>query len=125
MFPTVCCSRSTTGSTCVTLARCASIVKPYRHSVSRCSTKETWFAICGRNYSRVLEELEARRLELEGKSSQEYLDKMRVGLTNWVEAADNGHSRVGHPTFPKTRLTPICQLPTAAIDSTAGRRRYR
>lgn len=71
------------------------------------------------HYSRVFEELEARRLELEGKSSQEYLDKMRV------EAADNGHSRVGHPTFPRTRLTPICQLPTAAIDSTAGRRRYR
>lgn len=46
-------------------------------------------------------------------------------FTNWVEAADNGHSRVGHPTFPRTRLTPICQLPTAAIDSTAGRRRYR
>ncbi|WP_324667247.1 methyltransferase [Mycobacterium canetti] len=77
------------------------------------------------HYSRVFEELEARRLELEGKSSQEYLDKMRVGLKNWVEAADNGHSRVGPPTFPKTRLTPICQLPTAAIDSTAGRRRYR
>ncbi|RZH97200.1 methyltransferase, partial [Staphylococcus condimenti] len=55
----------------------------------------------------------------------EYLDKMRVGLKNWVEAADNGHSRVGHPTVPRTRLTPICQLPTAAIDSTAGRRRYR
>ncbi len=32
------------------------------------------------HYSRVFEELEARRLELEGKSSQEYLDKMRVGL---------------------------------------------
>lgn len=77
------------------------------------------------HYSRVFEELEARRLELEGKSSQEYLDKMRVGLKNWVEAADNGHSRVGHPTFSRTRLTPICQLPTAAIDSTAGRRRYR
>lgn len=77
------------------------------------------------HYSRVFEELEARRLELEGKSSQEYLDKMRVGLKNWVEAADNGHSRVGHPTFPRTRLTPICQLPMAAIDSTAGRRRYR
>lgn len=77
------------------------------------------------HYSRVFEELEARRLELEGKSSQEYLDKMRVGLKNWVEAADNGHSRVGHPTFPRTRLTPTCQLPTAAIDSTAGRRRYR
>lgn len=77
------------------------------------------------HYSRVFEELEARRLELEGKSSQEYLDKMRVGLKNWVEAADNGHSRVGHPTFPRTRLTPICQLPTAAIDSTASRRRYR
>ncbi|MEQ0569239.1 methyltransferase [Mycobacterium tuberculosis] len=60
------------------------------------------------HYSRVFEELEARRLELEGKSSQEYLDKMRVGLKNWVEAADNGHSRVGHPTFPRTRLTPIC-----------------
>lgn len=29
------------------------------------------------HYSRVFEELEARRLELEGKSSQEYLDKMR------------------------------------------------
>lgn len=99
-------------------------MKPHRHSVSRCSTKETWFAICGRTTA------ECSRNSKPGvsnsrKSSQEYLDKMRVGLKNWVEAADNGHSRVGHPTFPRTRLTPICQLPTAAIDSTAGRRRYR
>ncbi|WP_341350383.1 methyltransferase domain-containing protein [Mycobacterium decipiens] len=53
------------------------------------------------HYSRVLEELEACRGELEQKSSTEYLDKMRVGLQNWVDAADNGHLVWGIQHFRK------------------------
>ncbi len=53
------------------------------------------------HYSRVLGELEARRRELEQKSSTAYLDKMRVGLKNWVDAADNGHLAWGIQHFRK------------------------
>ncbi|EUA92486.1 ubiE/COQ5 methyltransferase family protein [Mycobacterium ulcerans str. Harvey] len=44
----------------------------------------------GVHYQRVLEELETRRRELEEHSSTEYLDKMRVGLRNWMDSAREG-----------------------------------
>ncbi len=53
------------------------------------------------HYDRVRAELESRRAELEGKSSPEYLDKMIVGLRNWVEAADAGHLAWGIQRFRK------------------------
>ncbi len=53
------------------------------------------------HYDRVRQELEARRAELERKSSNEYLDKMLVGLKNWVEAADGGHLAWGIQHFRK------------------------
>jgi glycine/sarcosine/dimethylglycine N-methyltransferase len=53
------------------------------------------------HYQRVLEELEARRAELEQKASTEYLDNMQVGLKNWVSAADAGHLAWGIQHFRK------------------------
>lgn len=53
------------------------------------------------HYDRVRQELESRRTELEQKSSPEYLDKMVVGLRNWVEAADQGHLAWGIQRFRK------------------------
>ncbi len=53
------------------------------------------------HYDRVREELENRRSELEQKSSAEYLDKMLVGLRNWVDAADKGHLAWGIQHFRK------------------------
>jgi sarcosine/dimethylglycine N-methyltransferase len=53
------------------------------------------------HYDRVREELEARREEIEQKSSAEYLDKMLLGLKEWVDAADNGHLAWGIQRFRK------------------------
>lgn len=55
----------------------------------------------GIHYQRVLEELETRHRELERKSSIEYLDKMRAGLQNWVDAARRGHLAWGIQHFRK------------------------
>jgi SAM-dependent methyltransferase len=53
------------------------------------------------HYDRVRQELEARRFELEQQSSPAYLDKMLVGLKNWVAAADNGYLAWGIQHFRK------------------------
>jgi sarcosine/dimethylglycine N-methyltransferase len=53
------------------------------------------------HYDRVREELEARRDELENKSSKEYLDNMLRGLKDWVDAADNGYLAWGIQRFRK------------------------
>ncbi|WP_448394362.1 glycine/sarcosine N-methyltransferase [Mycolicibacterium sp. XJ879] len=53
------------------------------------------------HYDRVHSELEARRDELEQQSSKAYLDKMMVGLRNWVQAADEGHLAWGIQRFRK------------------------
>lgn len=53
------------------------------------------------HYQRVLEELDERRHEVEEESSAEYLDKMRVGLRSWVEAAARGHLAWGIQHFRK------------------------
>ncbi|SMF51769.1 glycine/sarcosine N-methyltransferase [Tistlia consotensis] len=42
------------------------------------------------HYARVGEELKANYEELAGLSSRSYLDRMLVGLDNWVKAADQG-----------------------------------
>ena len=41
-----------------------------------------------RHYSRVREELESRRGELEKAVSSEYIDRMLTGLQHWVDGAD-------------------------------------
>ncbi|HKJ74135.1 MAG TPA: methyltransferase domain-containing protein [Alphaproteobacteria bacterium] len=43
------------------------------------------------HYDRVGKELANRRGELTGKVSDDYIDRMLVGLKNWVNGADNGH----------------------------------
>ena len=53
------------------------------------------------HYDRVRQELEARRPELEEKSSKAYLDKMLIGLENWVSAADKGYLAWGIQRFRK------------------------
>jgi sarcosine/dimethylglycine N-methyltransferase len=53
------------------------------------------------HYERVSQELEARRDEIEQYSSAAYLDKMQVGLRNWVDAADSGHLAWGIQRFRK------------------------
>jgi len=53
------------------------------------------------HYDRVHQELEARRPELEQSSSPQYLDRMLIGLRNWVEAADSGHLAWGIEHFRK------------------------
>ncbi|WP_296766666.1 methyltransferase domain-containing protein [Sediminimonas sp.] len=52
------------------------------------------------HYSRVREELLANYAKLrDAGSSAEYLDKMAVGLENWVKAADDGHLAWGVQLF--------------------------
>lgn len=53
------------------------------------------------HYDRVRQELEARRADLEPKSSAAYLDKMLVGLKEWVDAADKGYLAWGIQRFRK------------------------
>jgi len=54
------------------------------------------------HYARVREELLSNYNSLrENGSSAEYLDKMAVGLENWVKAADAGHLAWGIQTFRK------------------------
>lgn len=54
------------------------------------------------HYARVREELLANYDKLrDAGSSVEYLDKMAVGLENWVKAADAGHLRWGIQHFRK------------------------
>ena len=43
------------------------------------------------HYDRVGKELASRRQELNDQISDGYIDKMLVGLRNWVKGADNGH----------------------------------
>jgi len=43
------------------------------------------------HYAQVREELGARRRELDGVVSRDYIDRMLVGLQNWVDGADKGY----------------------------------
>jgi glycine/sarcosine/dimethylglycine N-methyltransferase len=53
------------------------------------------------HYDRVREELESRYDELASASSKAYLDRMLVGLKNWVDAADSGYLAWGIQRFRK------------------------
>ncbi len=53
------------------------------------------------HYHRVYQELVARRAELESRIAPAYLEKMLVGLKNWVSAADDGHLAWGIQRFRK------------------------
>lgn len=53
------------------------------------------------HYNRVREELSAHYAALSANASKEYLDKMLVGLENWVKAADAGYLAWGIQHFRK------------------------
>ncbi len=53
------------------------------------------------HYSRVREELRARREDLAGKVSNAYMDRMEVGLGHWVEAGTKGYLAWGVLHFRK------------------------
>lgn len=53
------------------------------------------------HYDRVRQELEANYDRVGESSSKEYLDKMLVGLANWVKAADEGYLAWGFQRFRK------------------------
>lgn len=54
-----------------------------------------------RHYARVREELAARYTSLTGRIGADYLDRMLVGLDNWVAAADKGYLAWGILHFRK------------------------
>lgn len=54
------------------------------------------------HYARVGSELAARRGELQGKISPDYIDKMLEGLKHWVDGADSGYLAWGVLHFEKT-----------------------
>jgi sarcosine/dimethylglycine N-methyltransferase len=54
------------------------------------------------HYTRVRQELVKKRGELEGKVSEEYIDRMIQGLGNWVDAGDSGYLSWGILLFQKT-----------------------
>jgi len=43
------------------------------------------------HYSRVLKELNSREKELKDKVSEEYIERMKTGLQNWVDGGRNGY----------------------------------
>jgi cyclopropane fatty-acyl-phospholipid synthase-like methyltransferase len=57
------------------------------------------------HYSHVLQELEARYDELLTVCSQEYLDRMKVGLNHWIETGKKGYLSWGILHFRKTVLS--------------------
>ncbi|MCH9807190.1 MAG: methyltransferase domain-containing protein [Alphaproteobacteria bacterium] len=54
-----------------------------------------------RHYSRVGQELAAQRAGLKGKVSEDYIDRMLVGLGNWVKAGEKGCLAWGFLHFKK------------------------
>ncbi len=53
------------------------------------------------HYSRVLKELEAHYDQLQPECSQEYLDRMKVGLNHWINAGKSGYMAWGILKFHK------------------------
>lgn len=51
------------------------------------------------HYTRVRQELVKRRIELEGKVSEEYIDRMVKGLGHWIDAGDSGYLAWGIMLF--------------------------
>lgn len=54
-----------------------------------------------RHYHRVGEVLRGKYDEMTTRASRDYLDRMLVGLENWVKAADSGHMAWGIMLFQK------------------------
>jgi len=54
-----------------------------------------------RHYSRIRENLIARRDELENHVSSEYIERMIVGLGHWIDAGNNGYLAWGIMHFRK------------------------
>ncbi|HKJ87910.1 MAG TPA: methyltransferase domain-containing protein, partial [Gammaproteobacteria bacterium] len=54
-----------------------------------------------RHYGRVLQELEGREHELEGKVSDEYIANMKKGLGHWVDGGKSGYLTWGVLHFRK------------------------
>ena len=53
------------------------------------------------HYTRVRQELAARREALTGRISEDYVDRMLLGLKNWVDAGSQGHIAWGILHFGK------------------------
>lgn len=53
------------------------------------------------HYSRVLQEVEARNQEISTICSQEYIDRMKVGLNHWIEKGKKGYLSWGILHFCK------------------------
>jgi len=53
------------------------------------------------HYSRVLQEIEARNLALSKVCSQEYIERMKVGLNHWIEKGKKGYLSWGILHFRK------------------------
>ncbi|MEM7019045.1 MAG: methyltransferase domain-containing protein [Pseudomonadota bacterium] len=56
------------------------------------------------HYSRILSELEGREAELANACSKEYVERMKTGLRNWVEAGNKGYLNWGILHFRKMSL---------------------
>jgi sarcosine/dimethylglycine N-methyltransferase len=54
-----------------------------------------------RHYSRVLNETEKRRHELEGYVSPQYIERMKTGLRHWIEGGRKGWLQWGALRFGK------------------------
>jgi len=54
------------------------------------------------HYTRVQQELAKRREELQGKVSEDYIDRMLKGLGHWVDAGESGYLSWGIMQFEKT-----------------------
>ncbi len=54
-----------------------------------------------RHYTRVLETTVERSQELVGKISDDYLERMKVGLRHWIDGGQQGHLRWGIFLFSK------------------------
>jgi sarcosine/dimethylglycine N-methyltransferase len=77
----------------------------YRRQATRLGWQEVGFTDLTpqllTHYSRVREELQARRGELRGKVSDAYIERMLQGLGYWVDAAHNGYLSWGILHFRK------------------------
>lgn len=55
-----------------------------------------------RHYTRILEETEARADELKGVVSDDYIERMKVGLGHWIDGGNQGYLAWGIFVFSKT-----------------------
>ena len=62
---------------------------------------EDWTPDLVRHYSRVFDETTRKAPELEGKVSQEYIDRMKAGLKHWINGGKEGYLAWGVFCFRK------------------------